>query len=62
MEHNIMDRRLTILLPAKLASAVERAASTNEMTLSEFTRAALRRAVDDEAGHQPDRRRASMRS
>jgi metal-responsive CopG/Arc/MetJ family transcriptional regulator len=62
MEHNIMDRRLTVLLPMKLAADVERACERCEQTLSEFTRAALRAAVADAARLQPDRRRASMRS
>ena len=57
-----MDRRLTVLLPMKLAADVERACERCEQTLSEFTRAALRAAVADAARLQPDRRRASMRS
>jgi hypothetical protein len=58
MEHN-MQRRLTVLLPARLTADLERAASASEVTLSEFTRAALRDRLQvdqpglDQRGKQP---------
>ena len=42
-----MEKRLTILLPARLAAELERACTSGETTLSEFTRAALRRAIEE---------------
>lgn len=40
-----MERRLTILLPQRLAADLQRACAIRETTLSEYTRDALRRAV-----------------
>ena len=54
-----MQRRLTVLLPARLTADLERAASASEVTLSEFTRAALRDRLQvdqpglDQRGKQP---------
>lgn len=50
MNPNIMERRLAVLLPRKLAADLKRAVSARETTLSEYVRSTLRERI---AADQP---------